>query len=146
MPLEARVGTRAIAGAYGQGATGVREVLDAAEQGDRRAREVLADALGLLGSALAAWLTAFGAEVLVGGGRIVLAWPLVEPLLCAGLARSGVRVPVVPATRPTASGLVGAAYDVTRRAGLRGGPGQGERGGRKTANGSVTWSVRSQNR
>jgi glucokinase len=120
VPLEARVSTRAIVAAYGQGARGVREVLEAAEQGDRRSREVLADAFGFLGSALAPWLTAFGAEVLVVGGRIALAWPLVEPLLRDGLARSGVRTPVLPATRPTTSGLVGAAYDVTRRRG-RGG-------------------------
>jgi glucokinase len=87
-PLESRVSTAAIRSAY-RARTGstvtVREIADAAREGDRDAIEVLHEAMRTLGRALAPFLVRFAAEELVVGGAIARSWDLLEPGLRAGL-------------------------------------------------------------
>lgn len=72
--------------------------------GNSAARTVFANALGALGQALAVPLQDFGADRIVVGGAIARSWPLIEDLLAPH-----VEPPVVAATHPDTSALVGAA-------------------------------------
>ncbi len=89
-PLENVVSRRAILARY-RSRPGVdqrwdvKEIFDSARSGDRWAAEVLNAAFVRLGHALAPWLRAFGAELLVVGGAMTGGWDLIEPALAVGL-------------------------------------------------------------
>lgn len=119
-PLEDTASTRAIAGRYAT-LTGIRpdglQELASRAPHDPTARDVIAFAMRKLGTALAPWLTAFAADVLVVGGAITTAWDLIGPSLLAGLAvgspaLADLPVTVNPDTERTA--LVGAALHACR--------------------------------
>lgn len=122
-PLEDVMSRRALRRAYasagGDPAADVREIADAARAGDDRARQVVEDALGALGCALAPVLTAFGADVVVVGGSMARSWDLFEPPFRAGAGSIGLP-PLTLAAHPGSSPLVGAAV-VGLRAAQRGG-------------------------
>jgi glucokinase len=83
-----------------------------ARAGDGRARRLFDDAFAGLGSALAPWLTRFGATVLVVGGSIAGSWDLVLPPLLGALRRdepSLVGLAVRRAAHTETSALIGAA-------------------------------------
>jgi glucokinase len=112
-PLEYLVSTRAILAAYRDQhgpALGVAGIAQRAEAGDPVAGRVFIDAYRTLGAALAPYIHAFQAEVLVIGGGISAAWPLIEPPLRAGLGTQG--LPIVRAADTEASALRGAAVSV----------------------------------
>jgi glucokinase len=119
-PLEETASTRAIAGRYasltGVRPSGLRELASRAAR-DATARDVITSAMRKLGTALAPWLAAFTADVLVVGGAITTAWDLIGPPLLAGLtdrcpALAGLPVTVDPDTEYTA--LLGAALHACR--------------------------------
>lgn len=101
-PLEEVVSTRAIQRQYklrtGQDTSGTAEIADRARSGDEAAGKVLREAFLRLGQALAPWVVAFRADVLVVGGAMTGSWDLVGPPLTEGLcppsvpSPSGVRV------------------------------------------------------
>jgi glucokinase len=76
---------------------------------------VLEHAYSTLGEMLSPYFGAFRPEVLVVGGGISAAWPLVEPPLRAGLG--DVRLPIVQSADTEVSALRGAALCVDRRDG-----------------------------
>lgn len=107
-PLEHTVSRRAILARYGgDHGVDVRDVAERARAGERRAGQVLHEALAALGTVLAPCVRGFGASVVVVGGAIALSWDLVGPALRTGLGDT----PVVP--RPGTLGadaaLIGAA-------------------------------------
>lgn len=119
-PLEDTVSTRAITGRYatltGMRPNGLQELASRASH-DPIAHDVITSAMRKLGGALAPWLTAFAADVLVVGGAITTAWSLIGPPLLAGLADhspalADLPVTVNPDTEYTA--LVGAAIHAHR--------------------------------
>jgi glucokinase len=114
-PLEDTVSTRAILAAYrshgGIPLTGVAAIARRAMAGDALAARVLTSACRALGESLACYIHAFGADVLVIGGGISTAWPLIEPPLRAGLAARDLLI--VRSLNTEASALRGAAI-VTR--------------------------------
>jgi glucokinase len=90
----------------------VLDVAILARAGDRRAQRVFDDAFAALGSALAPWLTAFEASVLVVGGSIADSWDLVRPPLVDALRRPEPALAglvVHHAAHPEDSALIGAA-------------------------------------
>ena len=113
--LEELVSGRAVLAAYqhlnGSPATSVADVVRRAQSGDRFAGSVLDRAYRTLGEMLGPYLGAFGPEILVVGGGISAAWPLIEPSLRAGLG--SVHVPIVQTADTEASALRGAAAAVT---------------------------------
>lgn len=123
-PLEDTVSTRAMVARYqalAEAATpldGLHDLTRRASGGDGVAREVIDVAMTSLGTALAPWLVAFGADSLVFGGSITGAWSLIGPPLLAGLAAAApgtaasARVTVTADTERTA--LLGAALHTTR--------------------------------
>jgi len=110
-PLEDLVSTRAILAAYrdqhGPAVLGVAGIARRAEAGDPLAGRVLVDAYRTLGAALAPYIHAFQTEILVIGGGISAAWPLIEPPLRAGLGTQN--LPIVRAPDTETSALRGAA-------------------------------------
>jgi predicted NBD/HSP70 family sugar kinase len=123
-PLEDTVSTRAMVARYsslteaGAPLDGLQDLTRRASSGDGVAREVIDFAMTSLGTALAPWLTAFGARRLVFGGSITGAWSLIGPPLLAGLAAAApevaahARITVTADTERTA--LLGAALHTTR--------------------------------
>ncbi|MFE7243335.1 ROK family protein [Streptomyces sp. NPDC057580] len=90
-PLEETVSRRGIRAAYARRVLDdpdlvpdVKTIAELARGGDRDARAVLEHAFGALGTALAPWLTRFGATALVVGGSIAASWDLIEEPLRAG--------------------------------------------------------------
>jgi glucokinase len=112
--LEELVSGRAVLAAYqrlnGAPAPSVAEVVFRAQTGDQVAARVLECAYHTLGEVLAPYLDAFRPEILVVGGGISAAWPLIEPSLRAGLGN--VHVPIVQAADTETSALRGAAAAV----------------------------------
>ena len=92
-PLEEVVSSRAITRAYRRRAaatvTGVAEIANRATNGDPIAADVLHTAFQRLGTALAPWLAAFHATVLLAGGAMTGSWKLIKPPLQAGLNLHG---------------------------------------------------------
>lgn len=88
-PLEDTVSTRALIARYaaltGTRVGGVRELVELSGT-DPTAGEVITGAMRKLGTAIAPWLVAFGAELVVFGGSVTAAWPLIGPPLLAGIA------------------------------------------------------------
>ena len=111
-PLEDTMSTRALTAAHrragGRPDAGVAEITALAADGDRIARAVVDHACRSLGSALAPWLSRFEATVLVVGGGISAAWPVIEPPLREGLA-SVPGLALVRSEDTEASALRGAA-------------------------------------
>jgi len=90
------------------------EVLDLARlarSGDPRAGKIFDEALAALGIAIAPWLAAFEASVLVVGGSMAGSWSLLERPLVAALQRDPALADLMvrPAAHPEDSALVGAA-------------------------------------
>jgi glucokinase len=112
--LEELVSGRAVLAAYrrfnGAPAPSVADVVRRARSGDAVAGRVLERAYRTLGEMLGPYLDAFRPEILVVGGGISAAWPLIEPPLRAGLG--GLRVPVVQSADTETSALRGAAAAV----------------------------------
>lgn len=91
----------------------VRDIATHARAGEAFARAVLADAFRTLGHALAPWLAAFEATILVVGGSIARSWDIVAPPLSAGLvaerASLATQLTLMAAARPSEAALIGAA-------------------------------------
>ncbi|WP_432105334.1 ROK family protein [Streptomyces sp. bgisy091] len=127
-PLEDTVSRRGIRAAYTRAVAAgpgpvpdVRDIAALARAGDRSARIVLDHAFRALGEALAPWLCAFEATVLVVGGSIAGSWDLVEAPLRVGLAegpdpRLAHRLPLRTSRRPAEAPLLGAAWWARRGA------------------------------
>lgn len=119
-PLEDLVSRRALMRAWRQ-RTGreldVREIAQAALEGDDRAQVVFADAYRSLAQALAPYITAFGADVVVIGGSVAASWGLIEQFLAPSMARHGVGAALLPAANPATAPLLGAAHFVAHRRG-----------------------------
>lgn len=115
--LEELVSGRAVVAAYqrlaGTQAAGVEDIARRAQAGEQLAGHVLDTAYRTLGAVIAPYIDAFQPEILVVGGGISAAWPLIEPPLRAGLGN--VHLPVVKAADTEASALRGAAAAVSRR-------------------------------
>ena len=116
-PLESVVSRRAILAAYttagGEVDGDVRDIAERAAAGDPVAHWAFTEPLRRLGSALAPWLTRFGAQVLVVGGAMSESWTLVEPALREGLRREApvlAQLPIRRATNPDAATAIGAAW------------------------------------
>jgi glucokinase len=109
--LEELVSGRAVLDAYqrlnGEPAPSVAELAQRAQTGDRLAGRVLEGSYRTLGDALAPYVDAFRPEILVVGGGISAAWPLIEPSLRAGLRNDS--LPIVQSADTEASALRGAA-------------------------------------
>jgi glucokinase len=114
-PLEETMSRRAVRSAYrsrtGDAAADVAQIAERARRGEPAAAEVLAHALGALGTAIAPWLREFGAQVLVVGGSMTRSWDVFGPLLVQGLG--GSTLPIRVSADPEASALVGAARAAT---------------------------------
>jgi glucokinase len=84
-PLEDVFSRRAIRASYarttGDEQADVREIAEHARSGDTSATDVLRDAIGALGRALAPCLHAFAADVVVVGGSMARSWDLFGPWL-----------------------------------------------------------------
>ena len=121
-PLEDTVSRRAIRAAYahatgssGEPSADVKEIAERARAGDAAAQRVLDHAMGVLGLAIAPWLTRFRATVLVVGGSVTGSWDLLARPLRAGIAQaepapaSPSQLDVVRALLPLQAPLLGAA-------------------------------------
>ncbi|GGF12183.1 ROK family protein [Subtercola lobariae] len=88
-PLEETVSTRALIAGYermtGETIT-VKTIAERSRAGDQRATDLLDSTYFALGSALAPWIDAFDAAVLVAGGSISRSWNILEPPFRAGIA------------------------------------------------------------
>jgi glucokinase len=115
-PLESMVSRRAILARYreagGADDVDVRELASRAQDGESRAREAFVGPIAALGTALAPWLTRFGADMVVVGGAMSRSWSLVGAALSDGMHRADppVAVPVRKANDPAASTAIGAAW------------------------------------
>jgi glucokinase len=69
----------------GRQVDGLRELTALAAAGDEIATETVRTAMTALGAALAPWLVGFRPDVVVFGGSITAAWPIVGPPLLAAL-------------------------------------------------------------
>jgi glucokinase len=125
-PLEDLVSRRAILASYRSALAGpdggsdvgldVEGIATAARAGDPTAREVLDTAFQILGAAVAPWVRAFGATVLVVGGSVARSWDLMAGPLRDGLADGGAgTVPVTAGLHLDTSPLAGAAWAAGRR-------------------------------
>jgi glucokinase len=90
-PLEDSVSRRAILARYGDHEVDVRDIAGRARAGERRARQVLDEALAALGTVLAPRIRDFGASAVVVGGSMARSWDLVGPALRTGLGDTPVR-------------------------------------------------------
>lgn len=121
-PLEDTASARAVLAAYntksGTEITSVEALTDLARAGDRTALGVFQHAWSAAARALAPYIAAFGAEVVVAGGSIARSWDLVQPALLAGLAAwSGSLASSVELRRsrdPETAALLGAALVASR--------------------------------
>lgn len=108
-PLEDTASTRAMTARYaqrtGRHVDGLRELTALAGAGDEIATETVHTAMTALGAALSPWLVGFRPDVVVFGGSITAAWPIVGPPLLAAL---GVDT-VVVVSDGEAAALLGAA-------------------------------------
>ena len=125
-PLEDTATARAVLAAYnaigaagvsrdgGDTITTVRELTRLARAGDRTARDVFHNAWRAAAGALAPYITAFGATVVVVGGAIAGSWDLVGPALLDGLRDAAPKLPASIDLRrsddPEAAALLGAAF------------------------------------
>jgi glucokinase len=113
VPLEDAMSRRAIRRAYaiatGDDAADVREIADRARDGQQPAVLVLARALRALGSALAAPIRDFGADVVVVGGSMSRSWDLFDRWFREGAGEIAVP-PVRVAADPDGAPLIGAAH------------------------------------
>lgn len=85
-PLESWVSRRAICQSHlaaGGASFDVLEICELARTGDRRAENVLREAMTVLGDTLAPWLARFAAERLVVGGSIARSWDVLGPWFTA---------------------------------------------------------------
>lgn len=128
LPLEDTVSRRAIRAAYAASAGSdaatepdtvpdVREIAEAARNGNTTAARVLHDAFSAMGQALAGYLDSFNAETLIIGGSIAQSWDLVEPAIRRGIAQARPALgtlPLVRAERAEDAGLIGTAYWAAR--------------------------------
>jgi glucokinase len=110
-PLEDLVSTRAVLAAYrredGPTVSGVADIARLAASGNTLAARVFAGAYLTLGEMLRPYIRAFRPEILVVGGGISAAWPLIEPPLRNGLGTRG--LPIVRSSDTETSALRGAA-------------------------------------
>lgn len=135
-PLEDTVSRRAIRRAYAEaagipgsaieapdaGTPDVREIAEAARNGDSTAAMVIEHAFSAVGEAAAPYVARFGAEVLIVGGSMAGSWDMVEPSIRKGLAAVAPALAALPlrkAERSEEAGLVGAAYWAARQASER---------------------------
>lgn len=114
--LEDGISRRALRGAYadrtGDTQADVREICERARTGERAAGEVVTEGFRFFGAALAPYLDAFGAELIVVGGSMAASWDLFEPAVRAGAGTPLPRTVVSPT--PDDSALVGAAVHAHR--------------------------------
>jgi glucokinase len=122
-PLEESVSARAIVARYARAGgppSSVAAIAERARGGEARAGEVLDEAFGILGEALAPWVASFGAQVVVVGGAMVRSWDLIAAPLRRGLdagikggptdGTAGPQPMLMPATNVEHAALFGAAY------------------------------------
>jgi predicted NBD/HSP70 family sugar kinase len=122
-PLEDTVSTRALTARYaeltGTRLGGVRELAARADT-EPAARDVVTAAMRKLGAAIAPWLAAFGADLVVFGGSVTAAWSLIGPPLRAGLAdhdpHLAAHLDLTVNTDSENTALLGAAVHATRLA------------------------------
>lgn len=125
-PLEETVSRRAIRAAYAAAVgpdsknedADVRAIASLAHSGDETARQVLDAAFTSLGEALAEYIHAFGAGILVVGGSMAGSWDLVAPPLRQGLIGTVPdlgELPVRSAQHPELAALSGAAFWAVHR-------------------------------
>lgn len=113
-PLESVVSRRAIIARYGEPDVDVREIAERAAAGDKPAHAALTEPLTELGRALTPWLSRFEAEVLVVGGAISGAWPLVQTALRRGLHTD---VPIRRASDSLVGSAIGAGWHTLQTGG-----------------------------
>jgi glucokinase len=116
-PLEDVVSTRAIRAAYTDPTLTVADIAALARGGEPTAAMLLDHAFERLGAALAPYLAAFGAQVLVVGGAMTGSWDLIEPSLRLGLRAAEPRLAglaVTVAQQPERAALLGAAVAAGR--------------------------------
>ncbi|QGN33204.1 ROK family protein [Microlunatus sp. Gsoil 973] len=117
-PLEDTASSRAVLAAYNRGRKGkimtVSELTALGRAGDADALEVFHHAWRAAAGALAPYIVAFGAEVVVVGGAIARSWDLVRPALLDGLRDAAPELPASidlrRAADPEAAALLGAAF------------------------------------
>jgi glucokinase len=118
-PLEDVVSRRAIRSAYaaagGDAAADVKQIAEAARDGDEPAERVLGSAMTHLGRVVARCVANFAADVLVIGGSISAAWDVLEAAFRAGAADAGALPPVAIAQDSESAPLIGAALHATRQ-------------------------------
>jgi len=131
-PLEDTVSRRAILARYavltGQAGTeplDVRDIASRARSGDVEAGLAIAEPLRALGRVLAPRAMQFGADIVVFGGSISLAWDVIEAPLRNGMSEATTGASnastVAPAQRTEEAALLGAAWHATQRAGTAAG-------------------------
>jgi glucokinase len=114
-PLEASVSRRALIAAYRARVPAAGKDIDVSDiaaraaAGDEAASVLFGESFHLLGTVIGPWLTRFGAEVLVVGGGLARARPLIAGPLGAGLAAAGSAVPVAWSGDTGAAAAIGAA-------------------------------------
>jgi glucokinase len=107
--------TKAAQAAFGPAAD-ARSLVGLADEGDERARSILAEIGSYLGSGMGSFANIFGPELIViGGGFGVAAWEHVVPSADKIMRREALRpmrdtVRVVPAELGTTAGLIGAGF------------------------------------
>ena len=89
----------------------VLDVFDRSRGGEAWATQVLEDAFGALGGALAPWFSRFQAAAVAFGGAMTGSWDLILPPLRSGLTTAGARIDIelLPSADTERSALVGAA-------------------------------------
>jgi len=112
-PFEDTVSRRAIRERFAE-RSGIVDDVDGITQrcraGDPLAREVLDDALGVLGTVLGQWVDRFAADSVVIGGSISHSWDVIGPRLLAALSANCARHPTCgPALLRETAPLIGAA-------------------------------------
>lgn len=116
-PLENTVSRRAIRAAHWR-RTGddldVREIAHRALDGDRVARDVIQEAMAVLGAVVRPWVRCFGATALVLGGSIAGSWELITTPLRETLGDLGSQPALLPAELGDDAALIGAAAHADR--------------------------------
>jgi len=121
-PLEETASSRAVLAAYNRACDAdldsVAALSELARQGDRVAREIFQGAWRAAAEALAPYISAFGARVVVVGGSIARSWDLVEPALLEGLTSwsrpLATTIELRRSNDPERSALLGAAFIASR--------------------------------
>jgi glucokinase len=115
-PLEEIVSRRAIRRQYSAKSgcdLDVQEIATRARAGEKTASELIANAMSVLGRALAPWCAAFSAEAVVVAGAMADSWDLIGSPILDGLreALTGCAVPaLIRADDGKRSQLIGAAH------------------------------------